>query len=115
MADAPAPLEYQTPRLIARRHSRRLALALCAPGAATFVLFFVGVVFDASLPYWLGSLVGHLFMPLWLLALGTALSSVCLYVRFPFRPLPWFVTLNLFLNISGLLFSLLCLGSVLLH
>ena len=54
---------------------------------------------------------GNMFMSLWIAAIATAILSVCLYCRFPFRDVPWFVALNLFINIPGLLFSILALAA----
>ena len=54
--------------------------------------------------------MGMLFWPLWWVAILTAIGSVFMYVRFPIKAMPWYVILNLVINISGLLFSLLVLA-----
>jgi hypothetical protein len=99
-------LEYQVPRPVRRHYSPAIALMLCAPGAACWVVFLAGILLFQS-----PSALGELFWPLWLLAVASALVSLCLYVRFPFRPLSGPEKLNLFVNVSGLLFSALMLMS----
>ena len=94
-------LEYRSPSN-ERFCSRGAALLLCAPGALAFTVFFGG----DHLPSGIGEFLGGLFWPLWMVAVATAIASVCLYMRFGFKPLPWFVILNLAINISGLLLSL---------
>jgi len=106
MADSPHPLEYKDPSTHGqnwwseRHYSPWIALLLCAPGAACIAIYMGGDILANGLP-WSG------FFSLWLTAIATAILSVCLYCRFPFRDVPWFVALNLFINIPGLLFSVL--------
>jgi len=97
--EPPPQLPYAIPE---QQYSQGLALLLCAPGAASFALFFGAM--SSSI---IGSALGSLFWPLWFLAVMTALASLCIYVRLPFKALPWYVVVNLVINISGLLFSLL--------
>ena len=78
-----------------------LALLLCAPGAACFIIYF-GNVGDFGL-----------FWGMLLMAVITAIASLILYGRNPRRALRWYVLLNLAINVTGLLFALLGLVAIL--
>ena len=106
MNESPHPLEYKGPSThgqnwwTERHYSPWVALLLCAPGAACFAAYFGGGI--NGLPW-------SVFFSLWITAIVTAIISVCLYGRFPFKALPWFVAVNLVINIFGLLLSLLAI------
>jgi len=106
MADSPHPLEYKDPSTHGqnwwseRHYSPWIALLLCAPGAACIALYVGGSTLTNGLSF-------SGFFSLWLAAIVTAIFSIYFYGRFPFRDVPWFVALNLFINIPGLLFSIL--------
>jgi hypothetical protein len=68
------------------------AFTLCAPGATGFVLYFLNI---ASLSV----LLLVLFV-----AIASAVISLILYGMHPKRALPWYVIVNLAINILGLLF-----------
>ena len=87
------------------RPSRAVALVLCAPGAAAFAVYFSDRLSNGNLPRAIGSIISGIFWPLWFVAVLTAVVSVVLYARHPLRSLPWYVILNLGINIVGLLFS----------
>ena len=97
-------LDYHRPVVINNKntHSPAVALLLCAPGAFTLGLLFYGVQF--TLPDSLQKMAEEAFWPLIWLSAISAITSLILYARRPFRPLPWYVTLNLVLNIFGLFF-----------
>lgn len=94
----PRPGRGERPSLI-------VALILCAPGAAAFAAYFSDRLGDGNLPAAIGSIIGCIFWPLWFVAVLTAIVSVVLYARHPLRALPWYVVVNLGINITGLLFS----------
>ena len=72
------------------------------PGAACIAIYLAGDIIAKGFPF-------SGFFSLWLTAIATAIFSIFFYGRFPFRDVPWFVALNLFINIPGLLFSILAL------
>lgn len=106
MNESPHPLEYKGPSTrgqnwwTERHYSPWVALLLCAPGAACIAIYVGGNILANGLSF-------NGFFSLWLTAIATAIFSIFFYGRFPFRDVPWFVALNLFINIPGLLFSIL--------
>jgi hypothetical protein len=104
MSSEPLPIDYQSPARI-RRHSPILAILLCLPGVFSFVLLVLG--FQSGIPDWLGNFVGSVFWPALFLAISSAITSIILYARRLRERLPWYVLLNLVINICGLLFAIL--------
>ena len=98
MIESPRTSDSGRPPLI-------VALALCAPGASAFVAYLSDVFGHDKLPVAIGSIISGIFWPLWFVAVLTAIASVVLYARHPLRALPWYVVLNLGINITGLLLS----------
>jgi hypothetical protein len=106
MIQKPPPLDY---RRDDRRHQKlyelppsALPLILCLPGAVCWLLLICGN-FLASLVPELYDFMRTLFWVSFPVAVITAVISVSLYVRRPTRPLPWYVLINLGINIPGLL------------
>ena len=106
MADTPPPLEYEDPRARENRPSPIVALGLCAPGAATFGFLFLGEA-HVNFSVAVNEAIGDVVWPLWFAAVVTAIISLVLYRRYLFRPLPWYVFVNLCVNVPGLLLSVL--------
>jgi hypothetical protein len=80
----------------------RVALALCAPGAACWFILLTRFRF---VPITL-----NMLWVLWGAAVLTAIVSLFKYVRFDRRTLSLFVVVNLLVNIPGLIFTLLFWG-----
>ncbi|HET6252347.1 MAG TPA: hypothetical protein VFE47_31965 [Tepidisphaeraceae bacterium] len=103
MADDPAPLDYYAGKAPARQYSAIVALLLCTPGATEFALYFSlrSDALQSAVP----RILADLFWPLLALAIVTAITSIVIYARRPRDTLPWYVILNLVINIVGLLFA----------
>jgi hypothetical protein len=90
-------LGYGVPQRPDRSLAVGPALCLAAPGGicwAGFLLALKGI----TVPY------GLLFM-IWPFAVITALISVAVYFRTNPKRWPWFIYINLVINVSGLLFT----------
>jgi hypothetical protein len=104
-------LSYDSTRKGDNPFSMFLALALCAAGAYSWIVFFILNEAPQIFPSWrdwlVQSLGGNVFWIPWNAAVITAIISMCLYLPRIFKPTPWFVQLNLWINIPGLLLSLM--------
>jgi hypothetical protein len=110
------PLSYSRLRNEPHKPSFVIALLLCAPGACSWLTYFGIAARDPfaamSVMHWLGG--PDLFWLLFFAAVATAISSIIIYFKYPrFRPMPWYVILNLCVNVSGLVFGLALFFSVL--
>ncbi len=109
-------LSYSRLRNEPHKPSIVIALLLCAPGACSWMTYF-GIAtrdpFAAMFAMrWLGG--PDLFWLLFCAAVATAITSIVIYFKHPrFRPMPWYVILNLSINVPGLLFGLTLSFSVL--
>ena len=101
MSTNPPILDYRKDSGRAASESPWLALFLCAPGTACFVMYFAN----------LGNF--GLFFGMLTAAILTALISLVIYGRHPRRALRWYALLNLAINITGLLFAGFGLAAVL--
>ena len=110
---SPAPaLSYATPPSTARP-SLTAAAVLAAPGTvcwlglAWLLLSFLAPsfmrTFGRSLMQMAGPGIASKLLVCWGVAIVAALVSLALYVRQ--RPKPWYVRLNLVVNVAGLLFT----------
>ena len=99
-------IDYGRPDAQAQRESPFLALSLCLPGVACWSLYMMMEVARSvpSVPINYAA-----FMFLWLLSIIAAVVSLVVYGAHPLRPQPWYVILNLFVNICGLIASVLAL------
>src|SRR4051812_36283475 len=91
-------LEYRDPADEPKRPHPALALTLCAAGLMCWTIFLLGAFGLVRLPT---SMVAMIFV-LWGLAAITATASLFLYLVPWKQPRPWFVVLNLAVNITGL-------------
>jgi hypothetical protein len=82
-------------------HQPLVAALLCLPGLGCWAILCLGL---RLMP---------LLLLLWVTAIGTAIASLAIYGRHPLRTRPWYVIVCLFLNICGLVFSVLVLASLL--
>lgn len=96
-------VDYATPVAAARsRHGPVPAILLCTPGLLCWTL--LAGMMSHVLPLRVISIVaGQLILPLVLVAVLTALSSIIYYFFLTRRHMPWYVILNLVINIGGLL------------
>jgi hypothetical protein len=97
-------VEYATPILAARSHHPLPAILLCTPGLICWALL-AGFV-TGWMPRFVERLFEGIFLPLLAAAVLTAIVSIIIYLFVPRQRKPWFVILNLVINISGLLFLL---------
>jgi hypothetical protein len=79
------------------------ALSLCAPGAFCWFMLGWSFIFNLPLPKFL---TFELFAAAWGVALVSAIISLVIYGRRPFEPKPWYVLVNLAINLLGLLYSI---------
>jgi hypothetical protein len=105
-------IQYASPK---RREEPNPALAmlLCLPGAICWATF-LGLVFGRHLPAsvranlrWLQIFGDGPLLLCWLAAVATAIVSLIAFRR---SRKPWYVWLNLVVNVTGLLFTILILG-----
>lgn len=82
-----------------------VAVLLCLTGLLCWSLCSATEVFHAVPPLATHEGVGVL----WFLSVATALMSLVRYGRHPFKPQPWYILMNLFFNICGLIMSVLAL------
>ena len=93
-------LMYETPGAGQRGRNPLVAMALCFPGLCCWV-FLVSIV-GRHVPR---GLVKPWVLPAlwcWGIAIVTAIASLVLYLK---NPRPWFVWVNLVINVLGLLFT----------
>jgi hypothetical protein len=96
-------VDYATPSEVARlRHHPLPAILLCTPGLLCWTLL-AGMMVHALPLMVIRFVAGGVILPLTLAAVLTALSSVVYYFFLSRRQMPWFVILNLVINIAGLL------------
>lgn len=100
-----ALLEYRDPRLHVRVPSKAMALLLCAPGGACWTDYWIDTFAATALPQRVGDVLGAMFWPLFFAAVLTAIVSLIIFGRHPLRPQPWYIMLNLAINVSGLVFA----------
>lgn len=113
-----AILDYQ--RTTGRTPLMRDALWLCAPGAACEAFVVTGIISNYFLP---GRFIGRPWNMVilaavgvaFLLAIPTSILSLLRYARLPFRDKPWFVYLNLAINVAGILFTAFLVVNVLMY
>ena len=109
-----APLEYRRPVPATARPSHPLpAVLFCVPGLICWLALFhllLARVIRVRLPALLGRWLYPGIFWVWLGAILTAAISLILYVRR--GPKPWYVWLNLAVNVSGLLFTLAVMAVV---
>jgi hypothetical protein len=79
------------------------------PGLLCWLLTILSQLGD-GLPKFLDILIGFLFSPLLLLALGSSLFSFVLYARQRRQSKPWYVHVNIAINFVGFLLVLLVSG-----
>ena len=108
-----ALLDYRDPRRDTPPPSRAVALLLCSPGAACWGVYLIDAFADANLPQPIGDFFHTIFWPLFFAAVVSAILSLIVYGRHPLRPQPWYVMLNLAINVSGLLFGAVSIVSLL--
>jgi hypothetical protein len=108
-------LSYARPRPSAPpRADPFAATMLCLPGLICWITF-LSVISRFLLPAWVTSwlyrvpfLGGFATLALWFIAICTAIASAVLYGRMKRKP--WYVWLNLTINVSGLMITAVLLG-----
>ncbi len=95
----PAPLAYESRARDVTEAHPAAAMALCFPGLVCWCWFAAlllgqGVFFSA--------LPSEALIPCWAFAILTAVFSL---YRYRHHPRPWFVWVNLLINVSGLVFT----------
>jgi hypothetical protein len=103
--DAPKPqvIDYVTPSAERDRAlpSFTLAALLAVPGGVCWVCFFL---LETNMHVFGEDLLETLALLALFPAIACAMLSLLLFVRFRRRAYPWYVALNLLINISGLCF-----------
>jgi hypothetical protein len=86
-----------------RKASLLIALLLCAPGACCWLMYLVpGLPGDFNI-----------FLITFFIAVATAIASLIIYCLHPFRPMPWYVIVNLSINVPGLIFGIFAFATAL--
>ena len=105
MQDQPNVISYSTPQRQTDAPSPGLAMVFCLPGLICWFVL-LGLWFT---PRWLRPSFSFLrvfpggsVMWCWAIAILCALTSLALYLR---RRKPWYVWINLVVNIGGLVFT----------
>src|SRR5215207_7197945 len=93
-------LDYSSPSDVTEQPSVVLAILLCLPGAMCWFLYGSRML-SIHLP---PSATRAVFWPCWILAVATAMYSMVLYLPRASRIHPWYVVINLVINVPGLLF-----------
>src|SRR4051794_6735617 len=95
------PLDYASGKTSRWAARPLVAFLLCLPGSLCWLVLFAPDLLSPSWPFSF-----TVIMTLWALAVITAIASIVFYWR---KPKLWFVVMCLFINVCGLLYSVLVL------
>jgi hypothetical protein len=109
MSDRPPILDYSKPDPHGKFDKpwplATWPLVLVFPGTITWIIYFVGKILSSSS---FGNTLLIIFWFCWLIAVVTAIASGVIYLpRFLFRYMsaPWYIWLNLSINMAGLAYG----------